>query len=676
MIYSGDLSGDGNQLLIGTSTGAYLMDANSGDIIAEYFTPTTPEGVLWVSKVAMSDDMSKIGLGGLGYAKIIILPRFAQSDVSDSVWSIISPTLIASTTQTQRVIDMGLAVVGRSKDSVVQAVVQNPSAFPVRVDSIGFVGDNAAEFGIQSGAPPFVLAARTSAAVEFRFSPKAAGLRTAMVLVFTQNDTIRIPIQGTGVSVALTQGAQILDFGRVLLDATKDTTLTAIFRNTGGLPITIPAPRLGLPDTTQFALRSFGVVGANGALPSTIAPSTTLRPNDSAAITVRFLPSKLGRTSGTVLFSYSIQGMGGTLESLVLRLFGEGILLPLTAQTLVDMRTVTVGAMKDSTVSAFIQNPNARAMPLDAIRFENTANPAQVLEFSCLTPLPANIPANGSVGVQFRFRPSVEGVRSAQMVIGAATQTLRSEIRGEGVSNRSATLSIPNLTGRVGGTVQMPIYLQNRMGTVSVGATISATLNFDYTFLAPLPPTPLGSVSGTTRSIPLSLTVSSPDENVPLTTLSFRAAYDPSKYTFLRLANFSSVPSIRLQEKYPLSTFRLQGVPGLAQSPENPLGKTLSYQVMELPFEQNGVLYNKKSRIVSIHPNPAREDFTLLIMPSEQEEMRLSVQNALGQIVFSSVIPYQTSEYVVNTVGWTAGVYSVRLQSASGLDIRQIAIVP
>ncbi|TAE21869.1 MAG: hypothetical protein EAZ92_16365 [Candidatus Kapaibacterium sp.] len=124
-----------------------------------------------------------------------------------------------------------------------------------------------------------------------------------------------------------------------------------------------------------------------------------MRPNESAAITIRFSPRKIGRTSGVALFTYSFQGMGGALESLTLRLFGEGILQPLTAQNLVDMGKVTVGSAKDSTVQAFIQNPNARAMPLDAIRFENASSLAQTLDFSCLTPLPVKYPMTEVMGL-------------------------------------------------------------------------------------------------------------------------------------------------------------------------------------------------------------------------------------------------------------------------------------
>jgi hypothetical protein len=124
---------------------------------------------------------------------------------------------------------------------------------------------------------------------------------------------------------------------------------------------------LGLPDTAQFSVRSFGAVGASG-----IASTFTLRPGESAAVTLRFAPVRLGRTSGQVQFRYTVQGASGSFAPLTLGLFGEGVLLPLTVRPLIDMGSVVIGSFKDSLVQAFVTNPNAQAVSLDAIRFETS----------------------------------------------------------------------------------------------------------------------------------------------------------------------------------------------------------------------------------------------------------------------------------------------------------------
>ncbi|MFY8000294.1 MAG: choice-of-anchor D domain-containing protein, partial [Candidatus Kapaibacteriota bacterium] len=513
---------DGSQVLLATGNGAYLCDAYTGKTIREFFVSKSSYGTN-VYGAAFSNDYSKIALGGAFFAgfadstaKIITLPRYAQVSTSASVWSIVAPQLAVSTNSTT-LLDMGAALVGAQKDSVVQAFVVNSTPYPVRVDSIRFEGAQAGEFSLVSGVPPFTVAPGATQAVEFRFSPSAAGLRTATIVLVTQSQTVRTAIQGTGIQPSLTQSARLLDFGRVLVGGAKDTTFTAILRNTGTAPITLSAPRLGLPDAVQFSVQSFGALGASG-----IASTFTLRPRDSAAIMLRFAPTRLGRTSGQVQFRYTVQGASGSFAPLTLGLFGEGVLMPLTVRPLVDMGSVVIGSFKDSLVQAFVTNPNAQAVSLDVIRFENLQSAAQALDFTCLTVLPLRIPANGTATLTFRFQANAAGLRTAQMVIGAETQTLRSAIQGNGIELRSATLQVPIVSGRVGQIVQVPIFLRRRMGTIPNGTTISGNLEFAATLLRPQPPTPLGTLNGFVRSVPLTFTVSSPDEDVPLSTLSLR----------------------------------------------------------------------------------------------------------------------------------------------------------
>lgn len=128
---------------------------------------------------------------------------------------------------------------------------------------------------------------------------------------------------------------------------------------------------------------------------------------------------------------------------------------------------------------------------------------------------------------------------------------------------------------------------------------------------------------------------------------------------------------MQLQQPQPFPDFILQGVPIFAKSSENFSEEFANNQATERTEGQQ-----RTARILSIQPNPAQSGFSVQIIPSEQETMRLSVQNAVGQSVMTATLPRQTSEYAVPTSAWTAGVYSVRLQSASGLDVRQVLVVP
>jgi hypothetical protein len=642
------------------SSGVYICDAYSG-----YVEKIFLRANIWKEEIAtvavFSPDMMRLAIVGwdrqLGRPLVTIIPfidNFALVSTSASVWSIVAPQLAISTNSTT-LIDMGAALVGAQKDSVVQAFVVNSTPYPVRVDSIRFEGAQAGEFALVSGVPPFTVAPGASQAVEFRFSPRAAGLRTATIVLVTQSQTVRTAIQGTGIQPSLTQSARLLDFGRVLVGAAKDTTFTAILRNTGTTPLTLSAPRLGLPDTAQFSVRSFGAVGASG-----IASTFTLRPGDSAAITLRFAPTRLGRTSGQVQFRYSVQGASqgasGSFAPLTLGLFGEGVLLPLTVRPLIDMGSVVVSSFKDSTVQAFVTNPNAQAVSLDAIRFDNAQSLAEAQDFSCQTPLPLRILANSTVSLTFRFRPSAVGRRTAQMVIGAETQTLTATIQGNGTEApviRTATLQAPMLTSRVGGAVQIPIYLKNRTGPIPLGTTITGTLGYYYALLRPLSPTPTGSVNGSQRLIPLSLSVGSLDENIPLTTLSFRAA-------------------LAVQQSTPLTFSQLAANPAITLTPQNG-----EFRLVDAPPATFGVSAEQEeqatARILDISPNPALGGFT--VRYETKQAATISVLNALGTVaaVFTASADGECS---VSTADWAAGVYHVRLQAGEVVTVRRVVVMP
>jgi hypothetical protein len=649
---------DGSEVLLSSDKGAFTANATTGGTLKEYYpddSPSHPQTIVYFA--GYSPDMNHIVIGGnpegaftTGSIKIISLPRYAQVSTSASVWSIVAPQLAISTNSTT-LIDMGAALVGAQKDSVVQAFVVNSTPYPVRVDSIRFEGAQAGEFALVSGVPPFTVAPGATQAVEFRFSPVAAGLRTATIVLVTQSQTVRTAIQGTGIQPSLTQSARLLDFGRVLVGGAKDTTFTAILRNTGTAPLTLFAPRLGLPDTAQFSVRSFGAVGASG-----IASTFTLRPGDSAAITLRFAPTRLGRTSGQVQFRYAVQGASGSFAPLTLGLFGEGVLLPLTVRPLIDMGSVVIGSFKDSTVQAFITNPNAQAVSLDAIRFDNAQSLAEAQDFSCQTALPLRILANSTVPLTFRFRPSAVGLRTAQMVIGAETQTLTATIQGNGTEApviRTATLQAPTLTARVGGAVQMPIYLKNRTGPIPLGTTISGTLGYYYALLRPLVPTPVGSVSGSQRLIPLSLSVGSLDENIPLTTLSFRAA-------------------LAVQQTTPLTFSLLAANPAITLTPQNG-----EFRLVDAPPATFGVSTDSEeqatARILDISPNPALGGFT--VRYETKQVATISVLTALGTVaaVFTASADGECS---VSTADWAAGVYHVRLQAGEVVVVRRVVVMP
>lgn len=97
----------------------------------------------------------------------------------------------------------------------------------------------------------------------------------------------------------------------------------------------------------------------------------------------------------------------------------------------VDMGRVPVGSVRDSVVASFVSNPNPYVLRVDSIRI----NGGSASLFSLVSGVPPfEIPAGGASPVEFGFRPSTVGPRSAQVVIYTQSSVLLQTIRGEGTA--------------------------------------------------------------------------------------------------------------------------------------------------------------------------------------------------------------------------------------------------
>jgi hypothetical protein len=114
------------------------------------------------------------------------------SDVSDGYWSIVVPSASALD------VDMGQVIVHQSSELVVPGFVANTGTVPITIEAIVISGGDAGEFALASALTPFILDVGESRAVGFRFSPASVGMKTAMLYVHTQVDTLQHSIRGEG----------------------------------------------------------------------------------------------------------------------------------------------------------------------------------------------------------------------------------------------------------------------------------------------------------------------------------------------------------------------------------------------------------------------------------------------------------------------------------------------
>lgn len=221
-------------------------------------------------------------------------------DESDDLWAIVTASI------TTRDIDFGRRNVGSQNDSVVVAFVTNTGDIEITVDSLAVTGADASAFSVVSGDAPFTVPARSTAAVELRFSPDRIGPFAARVEIFSAIDTLTAQLRGEGVAPLLAIETEIVDFGAVEIGDQKDTVVAVVLRNIGSVSLTITGIDEGGPDLTSFSILS-------GDAPFTIAPGAT------HSMRLRFRPSETGGTTGSLRFNFDEPGSPG-----VVLLFGSG----------------------------------------------------------------------------------------------------------------------------------------------------------------------------------------------------------------------------------------------------------------------------------------------------------------------------------------------------------------
>lgn len=193
-----------------------------------------------------------------------------------------------------------------------------------------------------------MLDAHTAAVVSVDFSPDGryivTGSKDSTAIIWElQNPDTSSSGPASDVSdnlwaiVAAGVSSRDVDFGRVLVGKSVDSTLTAYIRNTGGIELEVTGMRITGADNLRFQVVS-------GLPPFTVPPGGT------QSIELRFAPDAIRR------FNAQLE-IGTNIDTLVQNITGEGVAPLLRVQTtIVDFGRVEVGDAKDSIVTAVITN--------------------------------------------------------------------------------------------------------------------------------------------------------------------------------------------------------------------------------------------------------------------------------------------------------------------------------
>ncbi len=287
-------------------------------------------------------------------------------------------------------IDMGQCLVGTTKDSVINAFITNNGTYKFRVDSIYFRGTDADAFSVVSGFPKYVVEANQVYHAEFRFIPNRVGVHSAEIVIVTQAETLTQKIRGVGVKPFLSIENNSIDFGEVYLGYYKDSIKVTTIKNIGNSPIQITNTKHNMPNDVDFTTLSGG-------------GNFILQSGEVAQMNLRFKPSDVGRTSGTLEFHYN--GFG---TPLILNLFGDGIDRKLSIMNeFADFPTLLCNGYESKQL--ILKNTGQTTLTINDIKIinDNESN------FSTDATFPFEIQTNDEIALNIYFKAENSGEKTA-----------------------------------------------------------------------------------------------------------------------------------------------------------------------------------------------------------------------------------------------------------------------
>jgi outer membrane protein OmpA-like peptidoglycan-associated protein/WD40 repeat protein len=208
-----------------------------------------------------------------------------EKNAVSGYFSILSPKPVV-----QKTITFGDQYLQTPKEAMQSSFITNPTAYPVRIKKVEFVGGDIADFEIISNTYPLTLPHQSAKAEEFRFTPHKEGNRVATLRTITPTDTFLTTISGRGI-VKHFDIVRNINFGKIKVFQHRDTLVT-ILRNRSNESLVITSLEQAGPDKQQFIFSVAGKV-------------ITVLPKDSLRIKIRFAPQYRGKTSGSLLVKMS-----------------------------------------------------------------------------------------------------------------------------------------------------------------------------------------------------------------------------------------------------------------------------------------------------------------------------------------------------------------------------------
>lgn len=274
----------------------------------------------------------------------------------------------------------------------------------------------------------------------------------------------------------LTLTSDLVDFGKVTLATSKDSTFTALLTNSGNADLSITNAAISGTDASSFQLMNF-------TLPLTIKPS------QSASLTIKFQPASGGSKTAIVTFTSN----GGNK---ILNLNGFGLILDLsTSVPELTFSFTTVGVPVTQNITIL----NKSNVDLNTEMVIGGKNPE---DFAVTAEKTFVLTTNGNKISELTFTPSVTTDQEAELQVSAKEYGLIKTVKliahnTTGIADNSDNIQIsivPNpstdgviveLNNITGENVKISIYDENGLKITDLSNNSSVSmgnkLNWDLT---------------------------------------------------------------------------------------------------------------------------------------------------------------------------------------------------
>lgn len=80
------------------------------------------------------------------------------------------------------------------------------------------------------------------------------------------------------------------------------------------------------------------------------------------------------------------------------------------------------------------------------------------------------------------------------------------------------------------------------------------------------------------------------------------------------------------------------------------------------------------ANILKLYPNPAAQQFHILLNQAMDEDLRISITDIAGRVVQQTLLPKKTQQKTIDVHQWTTGLYFLRFQAKEGFYYDKIVI--